>query len=181
MFSKIKTILRYFTPYQPDVVENKFVELNRNLWKAEPFKTQNDSDSKSFCLVEGIIACPASIMDKARIAKAIQQETGSEPVVFVRGFNIAGSNVSHIYQSFNINHFYCWWRGFFHPKVFIPAIVATSKIMLGARSGEALINLNYRGVDIGDLIYDTLIRFRPNEYTVKKIQLKHLRLIFRSF
>ena len=112
MFSKIKTILRYLMPYQPDVIENKFVELNSKLWKAEPLKTQTDTDNKSFCLVEGIIACPASIMDKARIAKAIQQETGSEPVVFVRGFNIAGSNVSHIYQSFNINHFYCWWRGF---------------------------------------------------------------------
>ncbi|EOC2291377.1 hypothetical protein ACI1OW_000048 [Escherichia coli] len=181
MLSKIKTILRYLKPYQRDEIENKFVELNSGLWKSEKSTRIQTNRKKEYCLVEGIIACPASIMDKARIAKAIQQETGVQPVVYIRGFNITGSNVSHIYNSFNINHFYCWWRGFFHPKVFVPAVIATLKTMLGSRSAKSLINLNYRGVEIGDLIYDTLIRFRPNEYTVKKIEVKHLRLIFRSF
>lgn len=181
MLSKIKTILRYLKPYQRNEIEDKFVALNSDIWKPDPIISHQTSSKKEYCLVEGVIACPASIIDKARIAKAIQQETGIEPVVFIRGFNISGSNVSHIYQSFNIRTFYCWWQGFFHPKVFLPALLATSRIMLGSRSGEALINLNYRGVDIGDLIYDSLIRFRPNEYTVKTIKAKHFRLIFRAF
>jgi hypothetical protein len=81
----------------------------------------------SYCLIEGQITCPASIMDKARIGKAIQEVTGAKPVVFLRGFYEEGNDVAHIYKSFNINDFYMWWKGFLNPTIFIPCLIRNIK------------------------------------------------------
>lgn len=176
MLRKIKTILAYFKPYKQNIVEKAFIDANKDFWLSKKAKTTSE-----YCIVEGHVACPASIIDKARIAKAIEEVTGAIPVVYIRGFYLNGSNVAHIYNSFNINNYYMWWRGFLDPKVFMSSLFTTIKTMYTCRDGESLIDLVYKDVHVGDLIYDTLIRFRPNSYTVNKLSAGHFRLIFRAF
>lgn len=174
MLKKISKLLKFFKPYKLKPIEKEFINLNKMHW-------QEDKNSQGYCLVEGHLTCPASIVDKARIAKAIQEQTGMVPVVFLRGFYPAANDVSQIYQSFNINEFYMWWRGFLYPHVFIPAVYETCKFLMSVKTGEDLINFEHKGVIIGDLIYDTLVRYKPNTYTISNMTPSHYRLIFRAF
>lgn len=177
MFDRIKSVLQFLFVYQPSKIEEEFIKLNSKLWKSNSSsKITND-----VCLVEGQIECPASIIDKARMAKAVEEASGARPLVFIRGFYIRGNNVAHIYKSFNIEEFYLWWRPFFNPCIILPSIFETIKVYFFYRSGDEILKLNYKGVHIGDLIYDTLIRFKPNSYTIDKIRLIHFRLLLRSF
>lgn len=174
MLVKLKQVLNYFKPYKLSTIEKEFIAVNNKNWK-------NEEKSDEYCLIEGHITCPASIMDKARISKAIQEQTGAKPVVFLRGFYASANDVSKIYSSFNIKNFYMWWRGFLNPVVFIPAFFQTFKTLLSIQNGKDLIDLKHQNVLIGDLIYDTLIRYKPNTYTINKIKSSHYRLIFRAF
>lgn len=174
MLVKLKQILNYLKPYRLNAIEKEFITVNNENWK-------NEEKSNGYCLIEGHITCPASIMDKARISKAIQQQTGAKPVVFLRGFYPSANEVSKIYSSFNINNFYMWWSGFLNPIVFIPAFFYTFKTLISIRNGKDLIDLKHQDVLIGDLIYDTLIRYKPNTYTINKIKFSHYRLMFRAF
>lgn len=174
MMNILKNIAGFIKPYKLKPIEKEFIRLNEKEW-SEEYKLN------SHCLVEGHITCPASIIDKARIAKAIQEQTGAEPVVFLRGFYPAANDVSKVYESFNINKFYMWWSEFLNPLVFIPALFHTFKTLLLVSNGEKLVGLKHQGVLIGDLLYDTLIRYKPNSYTITKITFGHYRLIFRAF
>ncbi|MFL9538846.1 hypothetical protein ACKEQL_09545, partial [Acinetobacter baumannii] len=177
MINKLKKIISYAKPYKPSPIEKEFTQLNKQYWENEKITVAENS----YCLIEGQITCPASIMDKARIGKAIQEVTGAKPVVFLRGFYEEGNDVAHIYKSFNINDFYMWWKGFLNPTIFIPALFATLKTVILYKDGSKLANLTHKGVEIGELIYDTLIRFKPNTYTINQIKFTHYRLIFRAF
>lgn len=174
MMNILKNIAGFIKPYKLKSIEKEFIRLNELNWS-------ENHNLNSYCLVEGHITCPASIIDKARIAKAIQEQTGAEPVIFLRGFYAEANSVSKIYNSFNINKFYMWWSGFLNPLIFIPALVYTVKTLLTVTNGETLLNLKHQSVLIGDLIYDTLIRYKPNSYTITKIKIGHYRLIFRAF
>lgn len=177
MFRKIKQILKYLKSYKLSNSENEFIKLNSEIWKS----SSSPNKTNKICLIEGHIDCPASIIDKARMAKAIEESTGAKPVVYIRGFSLKGSNVAHIYKSFNIQEFYLWWNSYLNPFIVIPSIFKTMNIYLFTRSGENLLKIKYKGVYIGDLIYDTLIRFKPNSYTLDNIKIEHIRLILRAF
>ena len=177
MFSRIKRVLKYFKSYKLSPDESEFIKLNNEIWKNLPVSKKTNE----VCLVEGHIDCPASIIDKARMAKAIEESTGAKPVVYIRGFNLKGSNVAPIYRSFNIKEFYLWWNSYLNPFIVIPSILKTIHVYLFTKTGENLVEVNYNGVHVGDLIYDTLIRFKPNSYTLDNIKLEHIRLILRAF
>lgn len=176
MLNKIINVLKYLKKYKPSAIEEEFVLLNKNFWSRN-----NKKDYDDVCLVEGHVECPASVIDKARMAKAVEEACNARPVVFVRGFNIKGNNVAHIYKSFGIEDFYLWWRAFFNPLILIPSIISTVKIFTSVKTGDELLKLHYKDVYIGDLLYDTLIRFKPNSYTVHKINFSYIRLILRAF
>ncbi len=179
MLSKIKTLLSYLFPYEISSEEKEFTQLNNGAWLNNG---RTLASKQNTVIVEGHVDCPASIIDKARIAKAIEEETGRTALVYVRGFYFRGSNVAHVYQSFGIKGFYFWWRNYLNPLVIVPVFYQSLKVFLFSNTGDKLIALNYKGVVIGDLIYDTLIRFIPNTYTIDKLSLKkHFRLIFRAF
>lgn len=178
IFEKIKNVFEYLLPKAQTEIEKEFIELNKGFWN--PKKT-NKNTSKDCILIEGQITCPASVIDKARIAKAIEEVTGYNSVVYLRGFYERGNNTSLIYRSFGINKFYMWWAGYIDPLIIFPALYNTIKVILTHNDGRKLINLVYKDVAIGDLIYDTLIRYKPNSYTIKKIKADHIRLIFRAF
>ncbi|MDP7913611.1 hypothetical protein QWJ04_16870, partial [Acinetobacter baumannii] len=141
MINKLKKIISYAKPYKPSPIEKEFTQLNKQYWENEKITVAENS----YCLIEGQITCPASIMDKARIGKAIQEVTGAKPVVFLRGFYEEGNDVAHIYKSFNINDFYMWWKGFLNPTIFIPALFATLKTVILYKDGSKLANLTHKG------------------------------------
>ncbi|KNC91474.1 hypothetical protein [Trabulsiella odontotermitis] len=178
MLSKVRNVLGYLFPQKQTDIEKKFIELNRKFWRKENL---NKESTSNYILVEGQIICPASIIDKARIAKAIEEVTGYRSVVYLRGFYEKANSTSQIYRSFNINKFYMWWSGYLNPTIVLPALYATVHTMVTCKDGKQLIDLVYKNIEIGDLIYDTLIRYKPNTYTIRKINFSHFRLIFRAF
>ena len=178
MLNKIKNVLGYLLPQKQTKIEKEFISLNEKFWSK---RTHTDAAPQEHIIIEGQIACPASIVDKARIAKAIEEVTGYSSVVYLRGFYEKGNSMAQVYRSFGIDKFYMWWAGYLRPSVFIPALYATMKLMKTHKDGRQIIDYVYKDVEVGDLIYDTLIRYKPNSYTIKKINLGHFRLIFRAF
>ncbi|MCK8152301.1 hypothetical protein MYG01_10515 [Citrobacter amalonaticus] len=178
MLNKIKNVLGYLLPQKQTDIEKEFVKLNTHFWNKT---TQKSEVANGYILVEGQITCPASVIDKARIAKAVEEVTGYKTIVCLRGFYEKGNRVAKIYRSFDIHNFYMWWSGFLRPSIFIPALYSTLKVMITCRDGRELIGLRYKNIEVGDLIYDTLIRYKPRTYTIKTITYHHFRLIFRAF
>lgn len=178
ILQKIKTLLATFLPYKLSSEEKKFIRLNSQLWN----KKAANKAASGYILVEGLLSCPASIIDKARMANAIAEATGKKPIVFVRGLTFSASNVAAIFRSFSIEHYYYWWRNYLNPAVLFPTFIQTIRFFVHHRTGESIIPLTYRGIVIGDLIYDSLIRFKPENYTINRIILReHFRLVFRAF
>lgn len=174
MLSKLKIIFKYLRPYKISDVEKEFIDLNSKYWSSSQI-------SKGYSLVEGHLTDPASVIDKARIAKAIEEETGCKPVVFMRGFYPEANDVYKVYASFGIEEYYMWWKGFLNPKVCFPAIYKTLQLINSIECGEQLLTYRVEDILIGDLIYDTLVRYKPQSYTVNSINFSHYRLIFRAF
>ena len=184
MLHKLLSVLRQFKRYKLSDVERDLFKEIRQFWESgkERSVLPRNSDAAVQVIVEGFVECPASIMDKARMAKAVQEVTGEEAVVLVRGMTKSSSRVVPFYRAFGINDFVLWWRNYLNPFVVIPAAWLAFKLILSVRSGEKLVEYCYKGIHVGDLMYDTLIRFRPNSYTVDKLEFrKHFRLLLRAF
>ncbi len=168
-----KLYATFFKKYNLSKEEKEFVKLNSGIW------TKNDGPIG--VLIEGFLYSPISVIDKSRIAKAIEEKLGLQSLVLLRGVNKRSSNVYEIYKSFSINNFIFWWLKYINLFLFFKVIISTFLLFKKYKTGEALLNLEKHGIVIGDLLYDTLIRFNPRSYTVSNISYKqHFRLIFRA-
>ncbi|PTB95385.1 hypothetical protein C9974_00495 [Marinobacter sp. B9-2] len=184
MLGKLLSVLRQFKRYKLSDVERDLFKEIKQFWESEEDRSgrRQNTHTAIRVIVEGFVECPASIMDKARMAKAVQEVTGEEAIVLVRGMKESASRVIPFYRAFGINHFVLWWRNYLNPFVVIPAAWLAFKLIRSVRSGEKLVEYRFKGIHVGDLMYDTLIRFRPNSYTVDKLEFrKHYRLLLRAF
>lgn len=180
-FYKFFSVLKEFKKYKVTKEEADFISVNSNVWSVTSTNV-NIKENDVKVIVEGFLDCPVSIVEKSRIAKAIEGKTGFKSVVLVRGLSEGASNVVHIYRSFNIENFYYWWRNYFNPLAILYSLFYAVKTFLITKNGAGLISLVHQDTLIGDLVYDTLIRFNPNRYTIDKLQIKKdFRLIFRAF
>lgn len=180
-FNQVISTLKELTKYRKAKEEEDFIRINSQIWSVDNEEI-NSLNKEVKVIIEGFLDCPVSIVEKSRIAKAIEDKTGFKSVVLVRGLSERSSNVVHIYRSFKINDFYFWWRNYFNPLAIFYSLFFTVKTFLLTNKGADLINLEHKGILIGDLIYDTLIRFNPNRYTIDTLQIKKdFRLVFRSF
>ncbi|MHA2879088.1 capsular polysaccharide export protein, LipB/KpsS family [Vibrio campbellii] len=173
----VQKLKSMFSSYKLSSEELAFIALNKKVWAST-----EENKSEGRILVEGFLDSPTSIIEKARLAKAAETVTGMQVIVFVRGLFERSSNVIPIYRSFNIEHFIMWWWIYFSPKNVIFSIRHTFNVIYRVKDGDSLVNYTIKGLLIGDLVYDSLIRNIPNSYTIEKLSLKkHGRLILRSF
>lgn len=165
-------------PYRASTEEHNFVAENAKHWA---HSSARDSSDRGAILVETALSSPASLLEKFLIAKTIEEKTGAKVIAILNAVYSQASPAHLVARSFGIGHFVCWWRGYANPLLIGRVITQTLKLILLKRSGRALLDLQIDGIHIGDLIYDTLIRYRPNCYTVGKLSVRsHFRLIFRA-
>jgi hypothetical protein len=181
-FSRVLNTLRrvarsVVAPYRASPAEQRFVNENAVHWQ-NPAAAR---DARSTILVETALSTPASLLEKFLIAKTIEQKTDAQVVAILNAVYPQASPAHLVASSFGVSRFVCWWRGYVNPLLIGRALAHTLALILRQRSGRALLDLQIDGVHIGDLVYDTLIRYRPNCYTVGTLSLRaHFRLIFRA-
>jgi hypothetical protein len=164
-----------FKKYKLSDQEKEFIKQNKKIWR-------NNSGNKIETIVEGFIYSPTNVIEKARIAKAIEEKTNGKPLVLLRGFHKYSSNVYSIYKSFNINEFVFWWRKYLNPKLLILTLIRTLLFFKNYKTGKSLLKLTVKEITIGDLIYDSIIRTNLGTYTINKMKIsKHFRHIFRAY
>lgn len=164
-------------PYRASRAEQDFVEENARHWRG----AAATGDGRGTVLVETALSTPASLLEKFLIANTIEQKTGAQVVAILNALYPKASPAHAVARSFGVSRFVCWWRGYANPLLVGRALAQTLSLILLKRSGRALLDLLIDGIHIGDLVYDTLIRYRPNCYTVGTLSLRaHFRLIFRA-
>jgi len=163
-----------FKKYKLSREEKSFIEENKKYW--------HKNNNNIGIIIEGFLQSPTSVIEKARIAKAIEAKLNISSLVLLRGFSQKSSNVIDIYKSFSISHYVMWWAQYLNLYLFIKIFIKTIYIFNRCSNGEKLLRLKFDDIVIGDLIYDTLIRFNPKSYTVGKLNYKqHFRHIFRAY
>ncbi len=136
---------------------------------------------RGIIVVETALSSPASLLEKFLIAKTIEEKTGAQTVAILNALYRGTSPAYGVARSFGVSQFLCWWRGYLNPLLVGRVFVQTLCLILVKRSGRALLDLQIDGIHVGDLVYDTLIRYRPDSYTVRKLSLRlHFRLLFRA-
>jgi len=173
MHTIIRVLKTIFLPHLASDAENKFNKENSQHW--EP------SIGTPGVLIETALSTPASLTEKFLIAKLIEKKTGMSSIVLLNSIYRQASSAYGVASSFGMSNFICWWRGYFNLLLVFRCIASTLILIRSTSHGEALLALKINGVHIGDLVYDTLIRYRPNCYTVRELRFReHFRLIFRA-
>jgi hypothetical protein len=164
-------------PHKASREEQDFVKENAKHWRG----TSLPLDEAGAILVETALSTPASLLEKFLIAKTIEKRTAAQTVAILNAVYGQSNPAYGVARSFGVSLFVCWWRGYLHPWRVGRVLAQTLSLILVKRSGRALLDLRIDGIHIGDLMYDTLIRYRPNCYTVGKLSLhSHFRLLFRA-
>lgn len=164
-------------PHRASREERDFIEENTRHWCDAP-TPQGDQGA---ILVETALSAPASLLEKFLVAKTIEKKTGAQTVAVLNALYHHSNPAYGVARSFGVSQFICWWRGYLNPLGVGRVLAQTLSLVLVKRSGRTLLDLQIDGIHIGDLVYDTLIRYRPNCYTVGTLSLRsHFRLVFRA-
>jgi hypothetical protein len=177
----LKTLLRVaravLVPYRASPEEQDFVQENARHWR----NSSVPEATRGAILVETALGTPATLLETFLIAKTIEQKTDAQVIAILNAVYPQASSAHLMARSFGVSRFVCWWRGYANPLLIGRVLAQTLTLILRMRSGRALLDLQIDGIHIGDLVYDTLIRYRPNCYTVGTLSLRaHFRLIFRA-
>ncbi len=130
----------------------KINEKNQNFIKANDRKI----------LIDGFIDAPTYISASAITAKAINEIDGAEPIVIVNFKKQNNASYIKSYNSFGIINFL---NISLFKKNFIlltKALFSAIAMLLKASNKEKLLNYKHNGIKVGDLIYDSHIRFGNN-------------------
>lgn len=164
-------------PHARSTEEYDFVKENSKYWH-RPHTTDY---GRAAILVETALSTPASLFEKFLIAKTIEQKTDATVVAILNTAYPKASSAYFVAESFGVSRYICWWRGYANPWLVARSIAQTLFLILVKRTGRSLLDLKIDGIHIGDLVYDTLIRYRPDHYTVGKLGIRpHFRLLFRA-
>lgn len=171
----VNIIIEILFKYSYSNSEKKFVEINKKYW----LRTKSRSIG---ILVEGFINSPTNLIEKARIAKAIEEKYDLASLVILRGLFRYSNSAYKIYRSFNIDHYYFWWRDYVNLLLIFKIFINTLILFIKDGDGNSLLKLRFGNILVGDLIYDSIIRTDGNEYTIQKLSIKkHFRHIFRAY
>ena len=173
--TKLGVMWRYlFHRYKLSAEEKDFIRLNTPRWSSI-------TDAQVRVLVEGFLYTPASIVDKCVIAKGLEEKHSCRSLIACRGFWQRPCNVVATYKSFAIDTFYYWWSNYLNPLILLKCLSMTLASIAKLRTPTDLLELEYHGIKIGDLIYDSIIRTYPGTFTVSHIGRKAFVQIFRAF
>lgn len=139
---------------------NKLIQHGQNIWK----KADNQENKYIFFENNKESWLPLMI-GKFITAKSLEEKYDFGTIAIKTGYD---KECDCIYNSFKITPFFitkvkCLWA---YIKGYILAILFLCK----DNSGDNLLKLMYKGVHIGDLVYDQIIRSIKGVYTIDKIR-----------
>lgn len=152
--------------------KEKFIQFNAGYWR---YATK--SESNSLCLVEGLLGeMPTHLIRMGISAKAIENKFNIKPLVILN--SRLDSNI-HMFKSFGIDRFIFLDEISLSIKKYIYAIFKFIAFLIFPNVHRLLL-FKYKKVNIGKLIYDDILHSYNNCYTLKKVNIRHLKFIWRA-
>ena len=139
----LKRLISKILPYRISLEENDFINENQSRW------TSSSELLPVGVLVEGFNCSPASIVDKARLAKIVEDEYDLRSVVICPGFFKYSCKVAHIFESFKIKRFMYNWLKYFNLKILFLSFYQTLKFYRSAKKPSDIIDYQFSGILIG--------------------------------
>lgn len=163
---KVNTQNKYFDlePYK-----KAFILFNSKYWE-KAYK----SESSRFFLVEGLLGeMPTHLFRLGVSSKAIEEFMDARPVVILQNRN---DNNRKMFESFGIDEFVYLndVRLNISKKLLILIIMLKFLIKCDVNS---LLNIRYKKICIGKLIYDDILHSGQDCYTLEKIDKSHVRRV----
>lgn len=155
-------IKNFFKKVKLEVYDKEFIEENKKIWKKER------GDKKEIILVAVLRDSLQELEFGMRVAKALKRIYGYKIVTVMNSLNKKNSKMSQLINGYNEEEIIYCKKGVIKNIWKLPLFVIKGfKIYFSIKEKEDLLNLFYRDIKIGDLIYDTYIR-NSKELTVSK-------------
>jgi len=161
-----------------DNEDTRFININRTYW-AE----QEPSEKKGIILIEGFFAQSGNnyLLRTGMVAKAIQEKTKLTPTVIFDKAAFKLISAKKKYHSFGINRFIYIKPSIKQGILFLYSTIVALKFYLRLKDIKDILALNYNGILFGDLIYDDILKFNKNRYTISTKDFVMLKVISRAF
>lgn len=154
-------------PYQ-----KRFVLFNSKYWK-NSYKSRG---YKAF-LIEGLLGgMPTHLFRLGVSAKAIEQYKDMKPIVILQ--NTSDSN-RKLFESFGIDEFVYLNEVKLNMNKILFILSEMIKFFIRC-DVNGLLNIRYKKINIGKLIYDNILHSYEDCYTIEKLQKSYIKLIFKA-
>jgi hypothetical protein len=105
-----------------------------------------------------------------RLARAISDEKGIEPIFLFRGRSRRRDIEKAVLASFGFDKYiFLAQATIANAFLALRALLHASWHFLTHRSGDSLLQMKFSDLLVGDLIYDEVIRFTPDRYTIDRV------------
>lgn len=153
--------------------QRRFALFNEKYW-ADAGESKN---TNSRLLVEGLLGgMPTHLFRLGCSAKAIEIHDDLKPVIV--SSSKSDSN-NRLFESFGIHDFIYLDEIQLESKDYIDIYFRIGKFILNCNV-STLLSMEYKGLNIGKLIYDDIIRRDDRCYTVSKIKLNHFKKVYKA-
>lgn len=171
LLSKVKRLIT-FGKYHSE--EKKFIKFNRLEWKDN---SSSDSSSGNI-LVYVKNNYPRHIVETLLFAKKMEQKLNKKIIVLLESNKSDSYGKYAIYESFNIKK-YLYLKSYNLGSVFV-SLYESLILYFKVKTPKDLIDLKYNGINIGEEIYDTILRLNVEIYTINSIQFSYFKYIFQA-
>lgn len=170
---KVKGFLTGFVAgYHP--LEKEFIKLNQKQWQ---ISEQNSFKKNGKILVYVRDHFPRRIIEAMLLAKKLEDTQKKEIIVALDGFCATTKNKHDIYASYGVENFYYTYgfNLFKYFSCFWKALMIFCKLKIGSD----ILSIKYKNQLIGEEIYDTILRWNEQLYTVDKIRWSYVKHIYK--
>lgn len=152
--------------------KKRFYFFNTKFWK----NSYKCARTNTF-LVEGLLGeMPTHLFRLGVAAKAVEQVMNIKPVVVLKNNK---DNNRKMFESFGIDEFvYLDEVGLNVNKKFL--ILVEMICFFIKCNANGLLNTKYKKINIGKLVYDSILHSNKDCYTIEKIEVKHIKYIFNA-
>lgn len=159
----------------PDEIA-EFAKINSGYWKKAA------DHGNSHIVVESYLAYygPNYVLRSGIVAKAIEEATGCIPIVLVHGFEHSSHRTIEVYSSFGIRQFFFLRRQVSSIPDFVRALLGASKFLIFPPSIDELLNLRWKSIHIGDLVYDEILHSRADTHTINSWRRRDTKFLLRA-
>ena len=162
---KIKNLINNFRNVELNEKEKEFVIKNQNYWKKEKRKKKNNGNILVSILRNNLVELEVGM----RTAKVLKEIYGFDIKALSSDFNLKSSKYSKLLEAYNENKIIYLKRILlFNPFILIYSCIKALYIFFSLNDLKKFCELKFLGIQIGDLIYDSYIRFTKGIYCIKK-------------